>query len=67
MKECQAVLEALKNVGKISCNRSMGVHVHVDVQGLTLEHLKNICLNFIKHEAAMDSFMPNSRRHSEFC
>jgi len=67
LAECQEVLAALKRVGKVTCNKSMGFHVHVDVTGLSLERLKNICLNFVKHELVIDSFMPQSRLGSPFC
>ena len=67
LRECRRVLEALGRVGKADNNKSMGFHVHVSVEGLSLEALKNICLNFVKHEAAMDSFMPPSRTGSGYC
>jgi hypothetical protein len=67
LAECQEVLAALKRVGKVTCNKSMGLHVHVDVTGLSFERLKNICLNFVKHELVIDSFMPKSRLGSHYC
>jgi len=67
LEECERVLDALNGIGTVSCNKSMGFHVHVNVEGLSLERLKNICLNFIKHEDAIDSFMPASRQSSNFC
>lgn len=67
LEECKLVLEALESVGRISINKSMGFHVHVNTSGLSLEHLKNICLNFVKHESAIDSIMPESRTNSPYC
>jgi len=67
LEECKNVLLALQGVGKIACNKSMGMHVHVDVQQCSLEHLKNVCLNFVKHESAIDTFMPPSRKNSVYC
>lgn len=67
LEECKQVLEALESVGRISINKSMGLHVHVNTSGLSLEHLKNVCLNFVKHESAIDSIMPESRISSPYC
>ncbi len=67
LQECRKVISALNSVGRISINQSMGFHVHVNVQHLSLEQKKNICLNFIKHEQAMDSILPPSRNASDYC
>lgn len=67
LRECQAIMKGLKNVRSIRVNKSMGFHVHVNVEGATLLQLIKICQNFIKYENAMDSMMPFSRRGNTFC
>mmetsp|Transcript_8413 Transcript_8413/g.17456 ORF Transcript_8413/g.17456 Transcript_8413/m.17456 type:complete len:461 (+) Transcript_8413:139-1521(+) len=67
LNECRRVIDALEDVGKVGLNKSMGFHVHVDASNLSLERVKNICLNFVKHESAMDSIMPTSRKVSGYC
>ena len=74
LEQCHDILKALavSHCTNISVNKSMGFHVHVGVSGMELSQLKNICLNFVKYEDAMDSFMPPSRRtggsaSNEFC
>jgi len=62
LDECDRVLDAVKKAGTISVNKSMGFHVHVNVADLSLEHKKNVCLNFVKYENEIDKFMPSSRR-----
>jgi len=61
LTKCQAVLASVKRVGPISLNSSMALHVHISIEGLGLEHIKNICMNFIKYEREIDTFMPRSR------
>lgn len=65
--EVDRVMRALGKIPSIKINKSMGFHVHVNVKGLTLANLKNVCQNFVKYEKAMDMFMPESRRESKFC
>ena len=69
LQECNKVLDAVRRVGTISLHKSMGLHVHVSVESLSFHHVQNICLNFIKYEAEIDTFMPPSRRDdaNKFC
>ena len=50
LEQCRDVLKALRKSTStnISVNRSMGFHVHVSVEGFSLEEIKKICLNFVK-------------------
>ena len=67
--QCNRVLKAAKESGTISLNTSMAFHVHVNVGNLSLEQLKNVCLNYVKYEEEIDTFMPPSRRdnRNEYC
>jgi hypothetical protein len=51
----------------VKVNQSMGFHVHVNVESLSVAKLKNVCKNFIKYESAMDMLMPPSRRANTYC
>lgn len=66
-RELHKVLKAAKDAGSIVVNKSMGFHVHISVEGLKLEQIKNVCLNFCKYEAIIDTLMPLSRRDQTFC
>lgn len=67
--QCNRVLQSVRECISVSLNTSMAIHVHVNVGGLNLERLKNVCLNFIKYEEEIDTFMPPSRRanRNEYC
>eukprot|EP00545_Synedropsis_sp_CCMP1620_P002818 CAMPEP_0119003338 /NCGR_PEP_ID=MMETSP1176-20130426/504_1 /TAXON_ID=265551 /ORGANISM="Synedropsis recta cf, Strain CCMP1620" /LENGTH=480 /DNA_ID=CAMNT_0006954931 /DNA_START=18 /DNA_END=1460 /DNA_ORIENTATION=+ len=63
LSEVAAVVRSMETIHpKLKVNKSMGFHVHIDVEGLSFEQIKKVCQNFIKYEAVMDSFMPRSRR-----
>mmetsp|Transcript_10368 Transcript_10368/g.15401 ORF Transcript_10368/g.15401 Transcript_10368/m.15401 type:complete len:464 (-) Transcript_10368:138-1529(-) len=63
LNTCYKVMEqGLTSVAGVKVNRSMGFHVHINVEDLSLESLIKVCQNFVKYEDAMDSFMPPSRR-----
>jgi hypothetical protein len=62
MDDCKRVLQVLEGLRSISVNRSMGFHVHIGVESLSLQSMTNLCQNFVKYEDAIDSFMPASRR-----
>ena len=61
------VMHALGNISSVKVNSSMGFHIHVNVESLSLSKLKNVCQNFVKYESAMDMLMPPSRRSNEYC
>ena len=65
--EVDRVIRAVGNISTIKVNSSMGFHVHVNVSELGLSELTNVCLNFIKYEAALDSLVPPSRRNNTYC
>jgi len=58
------VMRTLSNMGDVSVNQTMGLHVHVNIADLTLAQLKKVCQNFCKYESVLDSMMPPSRRGS---
>jgi hypothetical protein len=61
LSEVSRLLNALPT-SVIQVNKSMGLHVHVDVSCLSMLQLIKVCQQFLKYEAAMDSIMPPSRR-----
>ena len=67
IREINRVMHALGKIPSININKSMGFHVHINVECLNLGNLKNVCQNFVKYEKAMDKFMPQSRHESNYC
>lgn len=57
-KVCEALAEA-----NCTVNRSCGLHIHLDA-GSEFSAIKNFTKLYIKHEEALDSIMPPSRRGS---
>ena len=65
--EVRSVMTILRDVPFAKADLSLGMHVRVDANGLSLTQLKNVCQNFIKYELAMDAIMPLSRRGNDDC
>lgn len=57
------VCEALEETN-CSVNRSCGLHVHLHAADADFSQVKNFTKLYVKHEPAMDSIMPPSRRGS---
>jgi hypothetical protein len=62
VQECKRVLDVLNDVTALLLNKSMGVHVHIEIVRPSLETLKSISINFLRYEDAIDTFMAESRR-----
>lgn len=60
-RELKIVCEVLEQIGA-KVDRTCGVHVHHDIDDLTVEHVKNIYKIYYKHQLAIESIIPNSRR-----
>ncbi|RUS31056.1 putative amidoligase enzyme-domain-containing protein [Jimgerdemannia flammicorona] len=67
----QRAMEAF-NILHVSCNKTMGMHIHVGHQHWAknapehpckLQALKHICHNFVKYEMAIDLLVPETRRN----
>ena len=67
LREVQRVMLALGSVPILKADPSLGIHVRVKVDELSLAQLKNVCQNFIKYESAMDLFMHPYRLANEHC
>src|SRR5690625_2847334 len=59
--ELKVVCEVLEQIGA-KVDRTCGVHVHHDIDDLTVENVKNIYKIYDKHELAIEAIIPRSRR-----
>ena len=68
LREVRKVVELLNEAG-CDVNKSCGIHVHIDCNDLTAQHIANIWNRYRANEAQIDSFMPRSRRASnnQYC
>ena len=65
LAEVKKVTDALNGIA--TANRSCGMHVHVDVAGITVNQLRNICTAWLNNEGAVNRLLPHSRRHNRYC
>lgn len=61
LEQLRAVVTALNDAGG-KVDRTCGFHVHFDAADLGVNHIRAIVTRYAKHEAKIDTFMPNSRR-----
>ncbi|MCL1932431.1 MAG: amidoligase family protein [Candidatus Azobacteroides sp.] len=64
LNSLKKVCKALNESGA-SVNRSTGLHVHTGLQNISFEQYKNIFINYIYLESAIDKFMAKSRRGND--
>ena len=57
-----SIRHILQHFPSVRLNKSMGFHVHVDVESYSVADLVKIFQQFLKYEDAIDSIMPRSRR-----
>ncbi|WP_400194047.1 amidoligase family protein [Hymenobacter sp. B81] len=50
------------NTTNAQVNNSCGLHVHIDARDLSIEHLRRVCLNYLRLERTIDQVMPAERR-----
>ena len=68
INEIDIVCQVLEQTGA-KVNKSCGLHIHFDAEGLSLDTWKRIYKNYAKLENTIDGFMPDSRRGNtnRFC
>ena len=68
LDDVDAAARALRHTSA-RVNRTCGFHAHFDANGMSVDHLRRICRNYLRLEGLIDSFMAPSRRgnNNEFC
>lgn len=68
LNSLKIVCDTLNEIGA-RVNRTCGVHVHLDAKNMTIEHWRNLYINYARLENIIDSFMPQSRRanNNSYC
>ncbi len=61
-RQLEKVLDAIDTVEGIRVDRSCGVHVHLDVNDLTVAQIQNTYSRYSDYESQIDLIMPMSRR-----
>ena len=67
LQDLETVMDRLATLGTTS--RNCGVHVHHDATGANTDFFKRLVKIYAKSEAAIDAFMPKSRRenNNQYC
>ena len=60
------VCESLNTIGA-KVNKSCGLHVHLDARDMSIEHWRNLIINYARLENIIDGFMAESRRGNNNC
>ena len=63
LAEARKVIDLLNEAGA-DVNKKCGIHVHVDANDLSPEHIVNVFNRYRENEEQIDAFMPRSRRRS---
>lgn len=66
LDELEKVTWVLDELG-VKVNKSCGIHVHFDASEFNLQTWKNLLVTYTSLEQTIDSFMPESRRHNQYC
>ena len=61
LNELEQVCTVLEQ-NRVKINKSCGLHIHFDAQGMRTEQVKNLLVNYANFEEIIDSFLPQSRR-----
>jgi len=63
LDECQNVVRSLTQIASVQMNHTMGLHVHISIEGLSESKMIKACRTFVEYEDEIDSFMAQSRRN----
>ena len=68
-KQLETILDALDNLEGIRVNVQCGLHVHLDVNDLTVAEIQSVYERYADYESQIDMVMPRSRRgnNSRWC
>ena len=65
LAEVKKVTDALKGI--VTANRTCGMHCHIDMAGITVNQLRNVCTAWLNNEHAVNQLIPASRRNNRYC
>lgn len=66
LKSLKIVCDSLEALGA-KVNKSCGLHIHLDAKNMTIEHWRNLIINYARLENMIDGFMAKSRRGNNNC